>query len=110
MSLVAGLALLFPGGILEPMWRLNPRAREGLSGLGTWGAVLMFGVSAACAMSAVGLWRRAEWGRRLAIAVLVVQLLGDAASALSGREPRAAIGIPIAIMLIVYLASAARSS
>ena len=106
MSLIAGVALSFPGGFLEPMWRLNPRARDGLSRLGPWAVVLMFSVSAACVFSAVGLWRGLAWGRRLATAVLVVNLLGDAVSSFSGAEPRAVIGVPIGAALVAYLWSA----
>jgi len=102
---MSGVALLLPGGLLEPMWRLNPRARDNLGRLGPWGIALMFTVSLACALSAVGVWRGAAWGRRLAVAVLVVNLLGDVGSALSGAEPRAAIGLPIGVALVLYLRS-----
>ena len=105
MSLISGMALLSPGGLLEPMWRLNPRAREGLSRLGPWGIMLMLSVGVACALSAAGLWRGAAWGQKLAMGVLMVNLLGDAASTVSGAEPRAAIGIPIGAALIAYLRS-----
>jgi hypothetical protein len=103
MSLVSGLALLFPGSVLEPMWRLNPRAREGLGRLGPWGIVLMVSVSVACAFAAVGLRRGVAWGRRLAIGILLVNLAGDGVSAVSGIEPRAAIGLPIGAALVAYL-------
>jgi hypothetical protein len=103
MSLVSGLALLFPGSVLEAMWRLNPRAREGLGRLGPWGIVLMLSVSVACAFAAVGLRRGVAWGRRLAIGILLVNLAGDGLSALSGIEPRAAIGLPIGAGLVAYL-------
>jgi hypothetical protein len=62
-------------------------------------------IKGACAVSAVGLWRGAEWGRRTAMAVLLVNLTGDAASGLSGVEPRALIGVPIGAALVAYLAS-----
>lgn len=106
MSLIAGLALSWPGSFLEPMWGVNPRGRDGLSTLGPWGIVLMFCVSGACALSASGLWSGAARGRRLATAILVVNLVGDAVSALSGAEPRAALGIPIGAALVAYLWSA----
>jgi hypothetical protein len=105
MSLTSGVALLFPGSFLEPMWQLNPRARDGLSRLGPWAIVLMFSVSVACALSAAGLWRGIPWGHRLATGVLVVNLVGDAVSALSGTEPRAAIGLPIGALFVLYLRS-----
>jgi hypothetical protein len=105
MSLTSAVALLFPGSILEPVWRLNPRARDGLSRLGPWAVVLMFSVSVACALAAAGLSRGIPWGHRLATGVLVVNLVGDAVSAISGTEPRAAIGLPIGTLFVVYLRS-----
>jgi hypothetical protein len=32
ISLVAAISLWFPNGLLEPIWKLNPRARVGLGG------------------------------------------------------------------------------
>jgi hypothetical protein len=47
--------------------------------------------------------RRARWGARLALGLLVVNLLGDLLNAAVGRDPRALVGIPIAGALILYL-------
>lgn len=105
MSLLAALGLLFPGSLLEPMWLLNPEARAGLSSLGLWAVLLMAMVSAACAGSARGLWIRAEWGRRLAVAVLAVNLAGDLIGALARHDPRTLIGLPIGGLFIAYLLS-----
>ena len=105
-SVVAGvscLSLLFPGGALATMWRINPRARAELGSLGVWAVVLMFTVSVACGLAAVGLWRRAAWGRRLALALLVVNLAGDVTSAVVRGDWRPLIGLPIAGALIGYL-------
>lgn len=60
MSFIAFVSLLFPGSLLEPMWRLNPRAREGFAGIGVWAIVLMCDVSVARASAATGLWRGAR--------------------------------------------------
>lgn len=105
MSLLTAVSLATPGGPLEPMWRLNPRAREAFAPMGGRAIVLMAAVSAACALAAVGLWKGKRWGRRLAIGVLAANAIGDAVSAILGVEPRAAIGLPVAGALIVYLAS-----
>ena len=105
MSFIAGVALLFPGSFLEPMWRINPRAREGFAGMGAWAVVLMFAVCAACAAAAVGLWRGASWGYWLALALLAVNLLGDVANVVTGTEPRAAVGIPIVSAIIAFMAT-----
>ncbi len=51
---VSFISLLFPGSFLEPLWKINPRAREGFTGIGGWSVVLMFAVCAACTLTAVG--------------------------------------------------------
>lgn len=33
-SLISTVSLLFPDSFLEPVWRLNPRARAAFSGMG----------------------------------------------------------------------------
>ena len=105
ISFTSGVALLFPGSLLEPMWRLNPRAREAFAGMGAWAIVLMFAVCLACAASALGLWRGTRWGHRLAIGLLTINLLGDVANVLWGTEPRAAVGVPVVVAILAFLMS-----
>jgi multisubunit Na+/H+ antiporter MnhF subunit len=104
-SFLSFVSLLFPGSFLEPMWQLNPRAREGFAGLGVWAVGLMFVVCVACSSAAVGLWRGSRWGYWLAVSLLTINLLGDTANVILGTEPRAVIGIPIVIAVIAFLMS-----
>jgi hypothetical protein len=103
MTGLASLGLLFPGGALELMWQLNPETRTILASLGPVGIGLMAMVSIACAGAAYGLRSLAGWGHKLALALLGVNLLGDAANAMFGHDLRALIGIPIGGLLIAYL-------
>jgi hypothetical protein len=103
IALTAAVSLVFPDSPLEPMWRLNPRARLEFGNLGFWAPALMVTVSTGCAASALGLWRGARWGHVLALSMLAVNLVGDALNVLLGVEPRAVIGIPIVAVLIGYL-------
>lgn len=103
MSFMAFVSLLFPGSFLEVMWRLNPRARERFAAIGVWAIVLMFVVCIACVSAAVGLWQGMWWGYRLAVALLIINLLGDIANVVLGTEPRAAVGIPIVVAILVFL-------
>ena len=105
-TLASGLSfvsLLFPGSFLEPMWRLNPHAREGFAAIGAWAVLLMFVVCLACIAAATGLWRGARWGCITAVVMLSVNLIGDIANVVTGTEAKALIGVPIATGLIVYL-------
>ena len=104
------LALAFPGGFLEPIWRLKPDARVEFQKIGSASVALMAVVGAACGLAAVGLARNAEWGRRLAIGVLTVNLVGDSLNALLRHDPRTLIGLPIGGLMILYLLKKRRSA
>jgi hypothetical protein len=97
------LALACPGEFLEPIWRLRPEARIEFQKLGNWSVALMGVVGTACGLSAIGLAKNAEWGRRLAIGVLTVNLIGDSLNALLRHNPRTLIGLPIGGLMIWYL-------
>lgn len=103
MASLALLGLLFPGGALEPIWRLNRYAQVALMELRWWGVGLMLVVATACALAALGVWIRAPWGHRLALTVLAVNLLGDVSNAVLRGDLRTLIGIPIGGAIIWYL-------
>ena len=103
MAFLSFLGLLLPGGPLEPIWRLNPRAHAALSDLGWWGVVLMVSVAMACVLAAIGLWVRARWGWWLALTVLSLNVVGDVLNAVLRSDPRTLIGIPIGGALILFL-------
>jgi uncharacterized membrane protein (UPF0136 family) len=97
------LAVAYPGGPLEILWRFKPEARDDFQEFGTFAIGLMAAVGAACGLSAFGLARGAEWGRRLAICVLTVNLVGDAFNAVFRQDPLTLIGLPIGGLMIWYL-------
>jgi hypothetical protein len=97
------LALAYPGGPLEIIWRFKPQARDDFQEFGTFAILLMAAVGAACGLSAFGLARGAEWGRQLAIGVLTVNLVGDAFNAVFRQDLLTLIGLPIGGLMIWYL-------
>lgn len=103
MSGATAVMLATPCGPLEPVWRLRPSAREELAPLGGWGVLLMATVSLACIGAALGLWTGRRVGYRLAVALLVTNLVGDLGNALARGDPRTLIGVPIAGVLLWYL-------
>lgn len=110
VSTLTCVALLFPGGWLEPMWRLNPPAHTQFLAMGNGAILLMVVVAIGCALVARGLWIGAEWGRRLAVGGLVVNLIGDLANAIFRGDLRTLIGLPIGGAMIAYLLSARAKS
>lgn len=103
ICLVTILSLTFPGGLLEPIWQLKPEARVQFQQMGNWSIALMAAVGAACGLAAVGLAKNAAWGRRLAIGILSVNLIGDTANAILRHDFRTLIGLPIGGLMIWYL-------
>ena len=103
MSSLAAVMLLSPGSLLEPLWRLNPRAREGFTAMEGWAVLSMLAVCGACVTSAIGLWRRMRWGLWTAVAILSVNLAGDTADAIITHDWRTLIGLPIGAAMIFYL-------
>jgi hypothetical protein len=105
-TLMSGLTvflLLFPGSVLEPVWRLNPQAHEGFATMGLSAVLLMAVVCSACAVAAVGLWRCTRWGFWTALAILSINLAGDTTNALITGDKRTLIGLPIGGLMIWYL-------
>jgi len=105
MSSLTLFLLVFPGSPLDVVWRLKPTAQSELTGLRLFTIPLMSLVAIACASAAIGMAKCAEWGRRVAIAVLVVNLIGDCSNAVLRADWRTFIGVPIGGLIIAYLMS-----
>ena len=104
MSGLAAVMLLSPGSVLEPLWRLNSRAREGFAAMGLWAVLLMVTVCLACGMAALGVLCCRRWGYWTALAILSINLAGDAANAAVARLAHL-VGAPIGGAMIAYLLS-----
>jgi hypothetical protein len=104
ISLVVTLALVFPGTYLEWVWRLKPEAQTQFQTIGRGAsAALMAIVATGCGFAAVGLARNTEWGRRLAIGILTINLIGDSLNALFMRDAKTLMGLPIGGLMILFL-------
>jgi len=104
ICLITILALAFPGSFLEAIWRLKSDARIQFLEIGRGASItLMTMVGLACGLTAIGLARSAEWGRRLGIGILCVNLIGDFLNAWLRHDPKTLIGVPIGGLMIWYL-------
>jgi hypothetical protein len=105
ISVVVMLALVFPGTDLESIWRLKPEARTQFQTIGRGAsAALMAIVASGCGFAALGLARNREWGPRLAIGILIINLIGDSLNALFMYDAKTLIGLPIGGLMILFLA------
>ena len=105
MCMLTAFLLTFPGTLLDITWRLKPTARADLIQMGYLVPSVMIVIGVACAAAAIGLARGWEWGRRVAVCVLVINMAGDTANAFIRNDFRTLIGLPVAIVMIAYLLS-----
>ena len=99
-----GTLLLFPGNVLESLWRFNPEARSAFQSMGRLASILLFVVGGVAFGGAVGIYRRRKWGWWLAIVLFSVNALGDAVSLFAtGRVLQSASGILISGSFLLYL-------
>ena len=103
MSGLAAMMLLIPGSVLEMLWRLNPRAREGLAAMGWWALLLMGVVCVACGTAALGLQHCKRWGYWMALTILAINLAADLSNAVIAHDWRTLIGLPVGGAMVVYL-------
>jgi predicted lysophospholipase L1 biosynthesis ABC-type transport system permease subunit len=103
MSSLTIILLLFPGTPLDSLWRVNPQARQAFASMGPTAIPLMLFVAVACSAAAIGIFRGKRWGRDIAIAVLLINVIGDTANGVVRHDWPALIGLPIAAALIAYL-------
>jgi hypothetical protein len=108
ICLITIIALLFPGGALESIWRLNPDAHAAFQKIGKLSILLMAVVGSVCALASVGLATRARWGCQLALGILIVNLIGDLLNAFLRNDLRTLIGLSIGGAMIAYLLIARR--
>jgi hypothetical protein len=104
-AILSAMALAWPGAWSDAMWRLKPEAPAQFAQLGPLAIPLMIVVAAACVAAAVGLWGRRLWGHRVAVGLLVINLLGDALNALIRGDWRTLVGLPIGGAMLGYLLS-----
>jgi hypothetical protein len=72
--------------------------------MGPTAILLVLFVAVACSAAAIGIFRGKRWGRDIAIAILLINVIGDATNGVMRRDWPALIGLPIAAALIAYLA------
>jgi hypothetical protein len=103
LATLAGITLLFPGSILDSIWRLNPEAGEQLHQLGRGIGIAFFGLGAAMVAAAIGWIKRRFWGWALAVTIIASQVLGDLVNVFRGEWLKGAVGVAIAGALFAYL-------
>lgn len=106
IALISGAldaALVSNSKSLAVLWEVNRQAEQTFRELGPRGVVFLSCVSVLCLVTAIGLWCHRRWGYRLAITLIVVNLIGDLFTLLDLRQPQAMITIIVATGMLSFL-------
>lgn len=103
MAFLAGTTLVWRGTFLDRIWALNPRAYNLLAPYGKTIGIPFLLLGIILAFSGVGLLKRRVWGWRLALVIIVTQVLGNFVTALMGDITKGTVGVIISGGLFIYL-------
>jgi hypothetical protein len=103
MAFLAGTTLVWPGTALDHAWALNQPAHRELAPLGRMIGIPFLLLGATLLTAAVGWFRRALWGWRLAVALIAAQVIGNIVNLFLGHIAEGATGFVIATALLAYL-------
>jgi hypothetical protein len=103
MATLAAVTLLWRGTVLDRIWTLNPAAYRELAPLGRGVGILFLVLAIALAAAFFGWSKRRLWGWRLAVAIVITQILGDVINCLRGDWSRGGIGVFVAGGLLLFI-------
>lgn len=105
VAAIAAVSLAFPYGPFELLWDLDHGKHRVLIEGGAWTIALLAMMCAACSLAAIGVWKRASWAYGLAFGIVIADLAVSAVNGLVRHDPRALIGVPIGVLLVLWLRS-----
>jgi hypothetical protein len=86
------------------MWALNPPAHKAFESLGRISGILLFGLSALSAATAIGLFSRKKWAWWLAVALFAINGAGDLVTLILTRDIlRSGSGLLVAGVFLFFL-------
>jgi hypothetical protein len=103
ITVVTGISLLFPGSVLDAMWRIKPQEHEQLLRAGMPASVGFVGLSAIMAITSVGAFLRRRWGWWLMLVVFAVNGIGDAIRIGSGARAEGVAGVAVVVLIFFWL-------
>jgi hypothetical protein len=97
-----GVALVWPGTVMDSIWLLKPEREFMLMPYRLWLGPLLLVFAVPAAAASYGLLTRQEWARQLAAVIFTANALGNIAQIAIGHTIEGAIGV-IAATILVYL-------
>ena len=102
-SAFAAVTLTWPDTVLDAAWAVNPKGHAGLRALGPLAIIGMAALSITMLTLAIGLRARRRWAWWLAVVGILVNAVGDLATATVTGDPPTLIGVPIAGLIAWWL-------
>ena len=99
----AGMALLFPGSIMEAVWKTYPARRVLLMPYREWLGPGFLTLAIAMVSASIGCFRQRKWGWWLAVSIFTVNGLSDAGQIVLGHNVEGGIGVAAAGAILFYL-------
>jgi hypothetical protein len=96
ICMAAAWSLLDPQSPAARMWAVKAHEYRELLALGPIAGIGFLALSAAMAAASIGSFAAKEWGWRLAVAIIAINAVGDAARALTGGLFEGIVGLAIA--------------
>jgi hypothetical protein len=103
MALLAGATLVWKGTAFDRIWLLNPFAYQRLAPFGKLVGIPFLVLSGLLVLAAMGWFKRDLWAWRLTVAIIAMQVFGDAVNLVLGHFLEGATGVLIAGALLFYL-------
>lgn len=92
MASLAGATFVWRGTVLDRMWTVNPGAYNQLAPYGKTVGILFLLLGGTLAFSGVGWLKRRVWGWRLAVIIIVTQVLANFVTPLMGGVTKGLVG------------------
>ena len=109
IAAIVGMALLFPGELLQWLAQFNRPALAAFQGMGRWAGVLLLMLAVANASAGVGLLRGKKWAWWFSVVLFLVNGCGDLVSFFITKDAlRSGSGFLICAVFLVMLFSADR--
>jgi hypothetical protein len=102
IGVVGGLSLLWPGGIFDLLWKLNPAAQKEFARAGRLVAgLLLLGLGIGSCLAGIGLLRGRAWAWWLTLLLLVVSGAVNLVRLFTG-DPGEFFGTPFTLALLWF--------
>lgn len=105
--LCAGIALAWPGTFVDAIWNLAPARHAELIPHRGWLGPFFLSLSIVFATAAIGTLGRKKWGLHLAVAIFIVNGIGDLVQVFIGHATEGIIGVIAASIIFYWLTRAA---